>query len=54
VKRTTIYTRDVVHRSLSHMTLMGKVLCGSERLKEADNQISSDQACKTSAVSAAK
>jgi hypothetical protein len=30
-KETTIYIRDAAHRPPSHMTLMRKVLCGSER-----------------------
>jgi hypothetical protein len=52
--RTGIYTKSAMHRPPSHMTLMGKVQCSSERLNEADNQIPSDPACKTSAVDAAK
>jgi hypothetical protein len=53
-KGTTIYTRDAVHRPPSHMTLMGKVLCGNERSNEVGNQIPGDPACKTGAVGAAK
>jgi hypothetical protein len=53
-RRTTIYTKSTVHRPPSHMTLMGKVLHGSKHPKEADNQIPSDLACKTSAIGAAR
>jgi hypothetical protein len=54
VKRTTIYTKGAAHRPPSHMTLMGKMQHGSEHLKQVDNQISSDPACKTGAVGAAR
>jgi hypothetical protein len=49
-KETTIYTRDAAHRPPSHMTLIGKVLRGSECPNEVGNQISGDPACKTGAV----
>jgi hypothetical protein len=54
VKETTIYTKGTAHRPFSHMTLIKKVQCGSECLKEAGNQIPGDLACKTSAVGAAR
>jgi hypothetical protein len=54
VTRTTIYTKGAAHRPPSHMTLMEKVLRGSECPNEAGNQIPGDPACKTSAVSAAR
>jgi hypothetical protein len=53
-KGTTIYTKGAAHRPPSHMTLMGKVRRGSERSKQAGNQIPSDPACKTGAVGAAR
>jgi hypothetical protein len=53
-KGTAIYTKGAVHRSPSHITLIGKVLCISEHLKRAGNQIPGDLACKTGAVSAAR
>jgi hypothetical protein len=53
-KRTTIYTRDTAHRLSSHMTLMRKVLRGSEHSNEAGSQIPDDLACKTGTVGAAR
>jgi hypothetical protein len=52
--RTSIYTKGAVYRPPSHMTLMRKVQRGSEHPKQAGNQISSDPACKTGAVDAAR
>jgi hypothetical protein len=52
--RATTYTKDATHRPPSHMTLMGKVLRGSERPKRPGNQIPGDPTCKTSAVGAAR
>jgi hypothetical protein len=52
--RSGIYTMDAAHRPLSHMTLMGKVCCGSERLKRSGNQIPNDLTCETGAVGAAR
>jgi hypothetical protein len=49
-----IYTKDAVHRPLSHMTLMGKVMRMNERPKRSGNQIPGDPACKTGAVGAAR
>jgi hypothetical protein len=54
VTRATIYTKSAVHRPPSHMTLMRKVLRGSERSNEAGNQIPGDPACKTGAIDAAR
>jgi hypothetical protein len=52
--RATTYTKSAVHRPPSHMTLMGKVLCGSKRPNEVGNQIPNDPACETGAVGAAR
>jgi hypothetical protein len=52
--RTTIYTKEAAHRPPSHMTLMGKVRRGSERPKQAGNQIPGDPACETGAVGTAR
>jgi hypothetical protein len=52
--RTTIYTKDTVHRPLSHMTLMGKVMHMNEHLNGAGSQISSDPACETGTAGAAR
>jgi hypothetical protein len=52
--RAGIYIKSAAHRPPSHMTLMGKVQCGSERSKKLDNQIPGDPACKTGAMGAAK
>jgi hypothetical protein len=54
VTRTTIYTKDAVHRPFSHMTLMGKVLRISKHPKQVGNQIPSDSACKTGTVGTAR
>jgi hypothetical protein len=54
VTRTTIYTKSTAHRLFSHMTLMGKVLHGSECSNKAGNQIPGDPACKTGTVGTAR
>jgi hypothetical protein len=54
VTRTSIYTKSAAHRPPSHMTLMGKVRCGSKHPKRSDNQIPGDPACKTGAVGATR
>jgi hypothetical protein len=54
VTRTGIYTKSAAHRPPSHMTLMGKVQCGSKCPKRSGNQIPGDPACKTGAVGAAR
>jgi hypothetical protein len=53
-KGTTIYTKGAAHRPPSHMTLMGEVRRGSERPKQAGNQIPGDPACKTGACGRCK
>jgi hypothetical protein len=53
-KKTTIYTKDAAHRPPNHMTLIEKVLHGSERSKKTGNQIPGDSACKTGTVGTAK
>jgi hypothetical protein len=45
--RSGFYTKSAAHRPPSHMTLMGKVRCGSERLKRSGNQIPDDPSCET-------
>jgi hypothetical protein len=52
--RLGIYTKSAAHRPPSHMTLMGRVRCGSERLKRSGSQIPDDPTCETSAVGAAR
>jgi hypothetical protein len=52
--RSGIYTKSAAHRPPSHMTLVGKVRCGSGRLERLGNQISDDPTCETSAVGAAR
>jgi hypothetical protein len=52
--RLGIYTKSAAHRPPSHMTLMEKVRCDSERLKRSGNQIPNDPTCKTSTVGAAR
>jgi hypothetical protein len=52
--RLGIYTKSAAHRPPSHMTLIGKVRCGSGCLERSGSQIPDDPTCETGAVGAVR